>query len=63
MRNKGYSKRIQVSFTERQWKLIQKLKGEMGNADADIIRNIVIAWLSEKSFVSDSAKKKDKTND
>ena len=57
---KRETKRIQVTFTVEQWKLIEKLKGEMGNADADIIRNIVIAWLSEKSFVSDSAKKKDK---
>ena len=56
MRNNSYSKRIQVSFTEKQWELIQKLKGEMGNADADIIRNIVIAWLAEKSFISSIVK-------
>ena len=58
MRNNGYSKRIQVSLTKKQWELIQKLKGELGNADADVVRNIVLAWLSEKSFISDSAKNK-----
>lgn len=53
--NKG-TKRVQVSFTERQWKLIKKLQGEMGVSDAEIIRNIVIAWLAEKSFISSIVK-------
>lgn len=51
------SKRVQVSFTERQWALIEKLQGEMGLTDAEIIRNIVLAWLSEKSFISCVIKK------
>jgi len=51
-------KRVQVTFTEKQWELIEKLKGEMGNGDADVIRNIVLAWLAEKSFISDTIKKK-----
>ena len=45
-------KRIQVSFTIEQYQLIRKLSGELGNSDSEIIRNIVIAWLSEKSFLS-----------
>lgn len=52
------SKRVQVSFTKSQWEMIEILRGEMGDSDADIIRNIVIAWLAEKSFVSDKTKKK-----
>ena len=52
------TKRVQVTFTEKQWELIEKLKGEMGNGDADVIRNIVLAWLAEKSFISDTIKKK-----
>ncbi len=52
------SKRVQVTFTENQWKLINKLRGEFGNKDADIIRNIVLAWLSEKSFISTVVKNK-----
>ncbi|MCP1715680.1 hypothetical protein J2T58_001547 [Methanocalculus alkaliphilus] len=51
-------KRVQVSFTEKQWKLIELLKGEFGDSDSDVIRNIVISWLSEKSFVTTSAKEK-----
>jgi hypothetical protein len=41
-------KRVQVTFTERQWRLIEKLKGEMGASESEIVRNIVIAWLSER---------------
>ncbi|NMC58009.1 MAG: CopG family transcriptional regulator [Candidatus Methanofastidiosa archaeon] len=52
-------KRVQVTFTQSQWKLIEKLRGEFGEKDADIIRNIVLAWLSEKSFISSTAKKKE----
>jgi len=52
------NKRVQVVFTENQWKLMEKLRGEFGNGDADIVRNIVIAWLSEKSFISSTAKNK-----
>jgi len=52
------SKRVQVSFTKRQWKMIEMLRGEMGDNDADIIRNVVLAWLAEKSFVTDTTKLK-----
>ena len=52
------SKRVQVSFTEKQWNMIEVLRGEMGDNDADIIRNIVIAWLAEKSFVTDTTKRR-----
>lgn len=51
-------KRVQVTFTDSQWNLIEKLRGEFGDKDADIVRNIVIAWLSEKSFISSTAKNK-----
>ncbi len=52
------SRRIQVSFTQKQLELIHRLKGEFGENDANIVRNIVLAWLAEKSFISDSAKSK-----
>lgn len=51
-------KRVQVTFTESQWKLIEKLRGEFGDKDADIVRNIILAWLSEKSFISSTVKNK-----
>lgn len=52
------SKRVQVSFTTAQWEILANLKGVMGESDADVVRNIVLAWLSEKSFVSDTIKNK-----
>lgn len=50
------TKRVQVSFTDEQWKLIENLKGNMGKSDADAVRNIVISWLAEKSFISTTVK-------
>lgn len=52
------SKKIQVSFSDKQMALLEHFKGELGETDADIIRNIVIAWLAEKSFISTMAKQK-----
>lgn len=49
-------KRIQVTFTKEQWSLIEKLKGEMGVTDSEVIRNIVMGWLMEKSFISTTLK-------
>jgi hypothetical protein len=49
-------KRVQVTFTEEQWSLIERFRGIMGRDDAEIVRNIVLSWLSEKSLVSESAK-------
>jgi len=58
MGDNKHNKRVQVSFTEKQWDLVQTLQGELGNSDSDVVRGIVMAWLTEKSFVSTSAKKK-----
>ncbi len=52
------SKRVQVTFTDEQWNLLEMFRGEMGEGDADIVRNIVLAWLAEKSFISTTVKKK-----
>jgi len=57
-RNEGDVKRIQVTFTKEQWNLIEKLKGEMGVTDSEVIRNIVLGWLIEKSFILTSLKYK-----
>jgi hypothetical protein len=51
-------KRVQVVFTESQWNLLDKFRGEFGEGDADIVRNIVLAWLAEKSLISTAAKNK-----
>jgi len=55
---KGRAKRVQATFTEEQWSLMERFRGIMGNRDAEIIRNVVLAWLAEKSVVSESVKKR-----
>jgi hypothetical protein len=35
-------KRIQVTFTEEQWSLIERFKGIMGAENVEVIRNSVI---------------------
>lgn len=51
-------KRIQVNFTKEQYDLLQKLKGELGNSDSEVVKNITMAWLTEKSFISTTLKEK-----
>ena len=58
MCNKRESKRIQVVFTQEQYDLLQKLKGEMGSSDSEVVRNIVLNWLMENSFISSTIKSK-----
>lgn len=51
-------KRIQVGFTKEQYEILQNLKGELGSSDSDVVRNIVITWLTEKSILSTQLKMK-----
>jgi hypothetical protein len=48
--------KVQVSFTDEQWKIISIVKEHLGTTDAEIVRNIVISWLAEKSIISQSVK-------
>ncbi|WP_432481374.1 hypothetical protein [Moraxella sp. ZY200743] len=52
------AKKIQVSFSDKQMELLEHFKGELGETDAEIVRNIVIAWLAEKSFITTIAKQR-----
>ncbi len=51
---KGISKketvRIMVTLDKEQYEILKNVKG-MGTKDAEKIRNIVLAWLAEKSFI------------
>jgi len=47
------TKKVQVTFTNGQWKLVEKLRGSMGDTDSEIIRNIVISYFSEKSYIKE----------
>ncbi|MEM3714962.1 MAG: CopG family transcriptional regulator [Nitrososphaeria archaeon] len=49
-------KRVQVTFTKDQWELIQRFRATMGGTDADVVRNIVLAWLAEKSVITTNVK-------
>ncbi|WP_290900233.1 CopG family transcriptional regulator [Ferroglobus sp.] len=52
-------KRVQVTFSQDQWKLLEKFRGIMGNDDAEIVRNIILAWLAEKSIISSNVRSKE----
>jgi len=52
-------KRITINLPEDLWEIIESnLKGKLGNRDGEIIKNIVIAWLSEKSYLKKTGGKK-----
>ncbi len=44
-------KKVQITFTNEQWDIIKELRGRFGNTNAEIVRNIVIAFLSEKAYM------------
>ena len=44
-------------FTPEQWEILESLRGQFGTSDSDIVRNVTLAWLSEKSFITDRAKR------
>ena len=48
--------RVQVTFTRDQWAVIEKFKGVLGGDNAEVVRNIVLAWLSEKSMIVSEVK-------
>jgi len=49
-------KRVMITLDEEQYRIIQSLKG-MGTKDAEIVRNILIAYLSEKSYIKNASLK------
>lgn len=51
-------KRVQVNFTIEQYNLLQKFKGELGNSDSEVVRNIFLFWLLENSVISEVLKSK-----
>ncbi len=45
-------KKILVSLPDGVFKIVRDLKGEMGESDSAVIRNIVVAYLSEQGYFS-----------
>ena len=52
-------KRVLVTFNEDQVKIIQSLKG-FGTKDAEIVRSIVIAYLSEHNYIKQASDESDR---
>ncbi|MGQ9722551.1 MAG: CopG family transcriptional regulator [Candidatus Jordarchaeum sp.] len=50
-------KRVLVSLPNGVKEMIDELKGKMGESDSEVIRTIVIAYLSEKGFLSKKREK------
>ena len=50
-------KRILVSIPDGTWKIIEKdLIGKIGEKESEVIRNIVMAYLSEKGYLKPQTK-------
>jgi len=50
---------VNVKFTDEQKEIIDKLTGVMGGSDAEVVRNIFLAWLSEKNILQEYINKKE----
>ena len=48
----GKMKKVLVSLPEGILKLIRELKGKFGESDSEVVRTIVISFLSEKGYLS-----------
>jgi hypothetical protein len=42
-------KHVLVTLTDEQYRCLSYLKGKMGSSDAEVLRNIFLAWISEKT--------------
>ena len=57
-------KRTLVSLPDELFEIMKtKLMGKFGESDSEIIRNIVIAYLSEKGYLSNVKEEKPKDDD
>ncbi|MDP7141345.1 MAG: CopG family transcriptional regulator [Candidatus Woesearchaeota archaeon] len=55
--NKSGTAKIHVKLTKEQLELISDLKGILGSTNSEVVRTIVMSWLSEKSVIPNSIKK------
>lgn len=45
-------KKVLVSLPEGIFEIIQDLKGNLGESNSEVVRNILIAYLSEQGYFS-----------
>jgi len=50
-------KKVLVSLPEGVFNLVDELKGKFGDSDSEVVRTIVISYLSEKGYLSKDVKK------
>lgn len=44
-------RRVLVSLPEAAWKVIHDLKGELGDGDAEVVRNIVMLYFIQNGYI------------
>jgi hypothetical protein len=49
---------VELNFTDKQWSTLEKFRGIFGNSDSEIIKYIVINYLSEKNYILKEIKSK-----
>lgn len=49
-------KRVLVSLPEGIFSILKELKGKIGESDSEIVRSIVIAYLSEQGYMAKGGK-------
>lgn len=52
------SKKVQVNFSDSQIELLDNFRGELGDTISEVVRSIVISWLSEKGIITTIASTK-----
>ncbi len=50
--------KVHVKFTKEQLNIVSSLKGVLGGTNSEVVRTIVMAWLSEKSMLSKNIQKR-----
>ena len=50
-------KRVMVNLTDEQYQLISKFRGLFGNSDSEIVKYIVMSYLSEKTYLKNEIAK------
>lgn len=51
-------RRVLVSLPSGIWKIINAdLKGTIGESDSEVVRNVLIAYLSEKGYLNKKGEK------
>lgn len=52
------AEQMNVKFTKEQREIIHSLIGVMGGTEPEVVRTIIVSWLSEKGVISDIIKKR-----